>query len=87
MSFTTTLSKLASLTVAHLFAELALVCALSPVLAEGVLDDVVLAEDCQAADLAVVFADGQAELGVVEHGAVEAVVERVAEAEVAPAAV
>ena len=71
----------------HLFAVLTLVRPFASMLAEGVLDDVVLTEDGQAADLAVVFADGQRELGVVEHGAVKAVVEWVREPQVAPAAI
>ena len=73
--------------VPHLLAELALIRALPVVLGQRVLHNVVLAQDRQAADLAVVLADGQRELRVVEDGAVEAVVQRVGEPGVAAAAV
>ena len=51
------------------------------------LDDVLLAEDRDAADLAVELPDGEREGGVVEDGAVRAVVQRVNELQVAAAAV
>ena len=51
------------------------------------LDDVLLAEDRDAADLAVELPDGEREGGVVEDGAVRAVVQRVNELQVAAATV
>jgi hypothetical protein len=57
------------------------------VLCHRVFDNVVLAQDGLTADLAVVLADRQRELGIVEDGAVNAVVERVRKTEVAAAAV
>ena len=71
----------------HLFTILALVRSLSVVLRRGVLHDVLLAQNGEPAHFAVVLADRQRELQVVEDRAMHAVVQRVRESNVAPAAV
>jgi len=71
----------------ELAAELALVRPLAVVLLRRMLHDVVLAQHGLTAHLAVVLADGQAHRGIVEDGAVGAVVQGVLELQVAAAAV
>ena len=71
----------------HLFTVLALVRSLSVVLRRGVLHDVLLAQNGEPAHFAVVLADRQRELQVVEDRAMNAVVQRVRESNVAPAAI
>ena len=67
----------------YLLAKLALIRSPASVFGGRVLDDVLLAEDRDAADLAVELPDGEREGGVVEDGAVRAVVQRVNELQVA----
>jgi hypothetical protein len=51
------------------------------------LDDVLFAEDGEAADLAVELPDGQGERRIVKNGAVRPVVQRMKEFQVASAAI
>lgn len=71
----------------ELVAELTLVRPLAVVLLRGMLHNVVLAQHRLAAHLAVVLADREAHRGIVEDGAVGAIVQRVLELQVAAAAV
>ncbi len=71
----------------HLFAILALVGPLPVVLRQRMLDNVVLPQHCQPADLAVVLPNGERELGVMKDGAMESVVEGMGEAGVAASAI
>ena len=66
---------------------MALIRSLSVVLRRGVFHDVLLAQNGEAAHLAVVLADRQRELQVVEDRAMDAVVQRVRESNVAAAAI
>lgn len=71
----------------ELAAELALVCPLAVVLLRRMLHDVILAQHRFAAHLAMVLADGQAHRGIVEDGAVGAIIQWVLELQIAAAAI
>jgi hypothetical protein len=71
----------------HLFAKLTLIGALPIMHLLRVLHDAVLAQHRDPTNLAVVLPDGQTERRIVEHGTVGAIVKRVVEFQVAPAAV
>lgn len=58
----------------HLFTKLALVRSFSPVLLGRVLHNIFLAQHGEPTHFAVVFSDGETEVGIVEYGAVNAIV-------------
>ena len=71
----------------HLFAVLALVRSFPVVLRHGVFHNVLLAQHCEAAYLAMVLANRQRELQVVKDRAMHAVVQRMREPYIATTAI
>lgn len=66
----------------YLLAELALVGAFAVMLLGGMFDDVLLAQDSQTTDLAVVFPNSKRVLRIMEHRTMESIVERMGELDV-----
>jgi hypothetical protein len=66
----------------YFFTELTLVSAFSIMLGLGVLDNVVLSQDSQTANFAVILSNRQRKLRIMEDGAMNTVVKSMAESQV-----